>query len=81
MPYLGTSQTYEHHSLFKDILIYSKTYKEHDDHVCQFTQQLQEYGLCSKENHFNRNQHDFLNYVVLLKVIYMDLKKVQIIMD
>ena len=33
------------------------------------------------QNNFNRNQHEFLNYVVLLKDIYMDLMKVQIIMD
>ena len=55
-----------------DILIYSKTQEDHDNHVRQVLQQLRE---------FDRNQVEFLGYVVSPEGIPMDPKKVQTVLD
>jgi hypothetical protein len=66
-----------------DILIYSKTQEEHDNHVRQVLQRLQEYGLYAKleKCSFDRNQVEFLGYVVSQEGICMDPAKIQTILD
>ena len=66
-----------------DILIYSKTQEEHDVHVRQVLQRLREYGLYAKLEKccFDRNQVEFLGYVVSPEGISMDPMKIQTILD
>jgi hypothetical protein len=66
-----------------DILIYSRTQEEHDTHVRQVLHRLREYGLYAKLEKccFDRDQVEFLGYVVTPKGISMDPKKVQTILD
>ena len=66
-----------------DILIYSKTQEEHDVHVRQVLQRLREYGLYAKLEKccFDRNEVEFLGYVVSPKGISMDPTKVQTVLE
>ena len=66
-----------------DILIFSKTQEEHDEHVRQVLQRLQEYGLYAKleKCSFDRNQVEFLGYIVSPEGISMDPAKVQTILE
>ena len=66
-----------------DILIYSKTQEDHDNHVRQVLQRLREFGLYAKLEKccFDRNQVEFLGYVVSPEGISMDPKKVQTVLD
>ena len=66
-----------------DILIYSKTQEEHNNHVRQVLQRLREFGLYAKLEKccFDRNQVEFLGYMVSPEGIFMDPKKVQTILD
>ena len=53
---------YVHHSYLDDILIYSKTQEQHDIHVHQDLQQLQEYGVYAnlEKCSFDQCQVEFL---------------------
>ena len=64
-----------------DIMIYSKTQERHDVHVCQVLQRLREYGLYAKleKCSFNKNQVEFLGYVVSLEGISRDPMNIQTI--
>ena len=66
-----------------DILIYSKTQKEHDIHVHQVLQQLRDYDLYAKLEKctFDCKQVEFLGYIVLVYGVSMDPAKVQIVLD
>ena len=66
-----------------DILIYSKTQEEHDEHVRQVLRWLREYGLYAKleKCSFSQNQVEFLGYVVSSDGISMDPMKVQAILE
>ena len=66
-----------------DILIYSKTQEEHDEHVRQVLRRLREYGLYAKleKCSFGQNQVEFLGYVVSSDGIAMDPMKVQAILE
>ena len=66
-----------------DILIYSKTQREHDVHVCKVLERLREYGLYAKleKCYFDCKLVKFLGYVVSPEGISMDLMKVQTILD
>ena len=65
-----------------DILIFSKTQEEHDEHVHQVLQRLQEYGLYAKleKCSFDLNQVEFLGYIVSSEGISIDPAKVQTIL-
>ena len=62
-----------------DILIFSKTQEEHDEHVRQVLRRLQEYGLYAKleKCSFHLNQVEFLGYIGSPEGISMDPTKVQ----
>ena len=66
-----------------DILIFSKTQEEHDEHVRQVLRRLQEYGLYAKleKCSFDLNQVEFLGYIVSSEGISMDPAKVQTILE
>ena len=66
-----------------NILIFSKTQEEHDEHVCQVLRRLQEYGLYAKleKCSFDVNQVIFLGYIVSSEGISMDPAKVQTILE
>ena len=66
-----------------DILIYSKTQEEHDEHVRQVLHRLREYGLYAKleKGSFGQNQVELLGYVVSSNGIAMDPMKVQAILE
>ena len=66
-----------------DILIYSKTLKEHHFHVCQVLQRLQEAGLQADIDkcEFHVQETKFLCLIVSTEGIRMDLHKVSTILD
>ena len=66
-----------------DILIFSKTQEEHDEHVRQVLRRLQEYGLYAEleKCSFNLNQVEFMGYIVTSEGISMDPAKVQTILE
>ena len=66
-----------------DIRIYSKNNKEHTDYVLKMLKQLQEKGLQLDINkcEFSVTEIKYLGLIVTTKSIYMDLEKVQTIID
>ena len=65
-----------------DILIFSKTQEEHDEHVCQVLRRLQEYGLYELEKFsFDLNRVEFFGYIVSSEGISMDPANVQTILE
>ena len=66
-----------------DILIFSKTQEQHDEHVRQVLRRLQEYGIYVKleKCSFDIKQVEFLGYIVSSEGISMDPTKVQTILE
>jgi transposase InsO family protein len=66
-----------------DILVYSKTLEEHQQHVRQVLQRLREYGLYAKleKCQFHQEQVEFLGYVVSSEGISMDPAKIRTILE
>ncbi len=66
-----------------DILIYSKTLKEHRSYVRQVLQRLREAGLQADIDkcEFHVQETKFLGFIVSIKGIQMDPQKVQTILD
>ena len=66
-----------------DILIYSKTEKEHEQHVKTVLKALQEYGLRLKPEKctFHNQEVDFLGSIVTTQGIKMDQSRIQAILE
>lgn len=66
-----------------DILIYSKTRKEHTRHVCSVLKRLIEAGLQVdiQKSQFYVQETDFLDVIVSTEGIRMDSKKIQVIVN
>jgi hypothetical protein len=66
-----------------NIFIYSKTQEEHNVHVCQVLQRLQEYGLYAKleKCKFDENQVENVRYVVSHEGISMVPFKIKKVLD
>jgi hypothetical protein len=66
-----------------DILIYSNTLEEHQQHVVSVLQALWEAGLYAKAEkcEFHQSQVEFLGFIAGTNGITMDSKKVQSILD
>ena len=62
-----------------DILLYSKSQEDHDVHVRQVLKRIQQYGMYAKleKCFFDRNQVEFLGYIVSSQGRSMDRSKVQ----
>ena len=66
-----------------DILVFSKTWEEHLQHVEQVLSTLQDHGLyASKENfYFGMESIKYLGYVIDSEGVHVDLEKIQVIKD
>jgi hypothetical protein len=64
-----------------DILVYSKTYEEHVQHVHLILTALREANLCIKaeKTEFYKQEVKFLRYIVSREGLKMDLKKIEAI--
>ena len=65
-----------------DILIYSKTKKEHQIHVCRVLAKLKEAGLYAKVKcEFNVEKTSFLGFIISADSIKMDSAKVEAVLN
>ena len=66
-----------------DILIYSKTKKEHQEHVCRVLAKLKEAGLYAKVEkcEFNVEKTFFLEFIISADSIKMDPTKVEAVLN
>ena len=66
-----------------DILIYSMTKEEHDEHLKKILQMLREHQLYAKFNKcdFYKNKIQYLGHVISEEGISMDLDKIKAIID
>ena len=66
-----------------DILIYSKSQQEHDDHVKKVLKRLEEHGLFAKleKCSFDQKQVEFLGYIVSSEGVAMDPGKVKAVLE
>jgi hypothetical protein len=66
-----------------DILIYSESQSEHENHVCEVLRRLCKFNLFAKMEkcEFNVNTTNFLGYVINPDGIHMDDMKIQVIQD
>ena len=66
-----------------DILIYSKTKKEHQEHVCRVLAKLKEAGLYAKVEKckFNMEKTSFLGFIISADSIEMDPAKVEAVLN
>jgi hypothetical protein len=64
-----------------DILVYSKTYKEHVQHVCLILTALRDANLCIKveKMEFYKQEVKFLRYIISWEGLKMDSKKIEAI--
>jgi hypothetical protein len=64
-----------------DILVYSKTYKEHVQHVRLILTTLRDANLCIKaeKTEFHKQEVKFLGYIVSREGLKMDSKKIKAI--
>ena len=66
-----------------DILIYSRTEKEHKDHVRQVLEALLKENLRINpdKTEFHRKEVEFLGYIIKRKEIKINQKKIQAVLD
>jgi hypothetical protein len=66
-----------------DILIYSESQSEHENHVCEVLHHLRKFNLFAKMEkcEFDVNTTNFLSYVISPDGIHMDDAKIQVIQD
>ncbi len=65
-----------------DILVYSKTKKEHVWHVKKVLQTLKKVNLCikSEKSEFHVQSVQFLKFIVMSQSLRMNLKKIEVVM-
>ena len=66
-----------------DILIYSKTQKEHEEHVCKVLRKLKEAGLYAniEKYEFKMEKTSFLGFIILADSLKMDPAKVEAVLN
>ena len=65
-----------------NILVYSKNPEEYNKHVCLILQKLKEYSLKVdlEKSKFDKEEVEFLGYIIGKDSIKIDLKKIQVIL-